>query len=67
MNKRITCIFFCICLMLSAISTDVFAAETVEKTTDTVEWEYEIYGEGLTLTKYNGAELDVHIPELLKD
>ena len=67
MKKRITSIFLCICLMLSAISTDVFAAETVEKTTDTVEWEYEIYGEGLTLTKYNGSELDVHIPELLKD
>ena len=76
MWKRIVSMLLIICMMTSVVPQMSFAEETTVPT-ETIEdqvalqskdseWEYEIYGEGVVLTKYLGTDNDVYVPESIE-
>lgn len=53
-------------MFLTLLPEPVHAAEETESTIES-EWEYEIYGDGVALTKYNGTETDIYAPSTIEE
>ena len=65
MKKRILSVVLALCMVFSMIPIYVSADDVDTSEIVKAEWEYEMYGDGVALTAYNGTASDVYVPSTI--